>query len=106
MLNLKPQQNSGYDQEDFKPMKSSMKEYTQKTDGHMGGSRWGTGGLDPRLPLALKILKSKGFLSNTGPDALKNTKLPSLHSMLGHIRPASETPFKWRFAGEPMMACL
>ena len=22
----------------------------------------------------------------------------------GHIRPASETPFKWRFAGGPMMA--
>ena len=21
----------------------------------------------------------------------------------GHPRPASETPFKWRFAGEPMM---
>ena len=26
--------------------------------------------------------------------------------MLGHHRHASETPFKWRFAGEPMMACL
>ena len=24
--------------------------------------------------------------------------------MLGHHRPASETPFKWRFAGGPMMA--
>ena len=22
----------------------------------------------------------------------------------GHHRPASETPFKWRFAGEPMVA--
>ena len=22
----------------------------------------------------------------------------------GHHRPARETPFKWRFAGEPMMA--
>ena len=28
-----------------------------------------------------------GFLSNTGPDFLKITKLPS------HYRPASETPF-------------
>ena len=34
----------------------------------------------------------------------KITKLPSQHSMLGHHRPASETPFKWRFAGRPMMA--
>ena len=44
------------------------------------------------------------FFSNTGPDPLKITKLPSQHSMLGHHRPASETPFKWRFAGGPMMA--
>ena len=36
----------------------------------------------------------------------KTTKLPSQHSMLGHQRPASETPFKWRFAGGPMMARL
>ena len=28
----------------------------------------------------------------------KITKLPSQHSMTGHHRPASETPFKWRFA--------
>ena len=33
-------------------------------------------------------------------------KLPSQHSMLGHHRYASETPFKWRFAGGPMIACL
>ena len=26
--------------------------------------------------------------------------------MLGNYRPASETPFKWRFAGGPMMARL
>ena len=26
--------------------------------------------------------------------------------MLGHQRPGSETPFKWRFAGGPMMAHL
>ena len=47
-----------------------------------------------------------GFLSNTGPDPLKITKLPSQHSMLGHHRHASETPFKWRFAGGPMMTRL
>ena len=38
--------------------------------------------------------KNIGFLSNTGPEPLL---------MLGHHRPASETPLKWRFAGGPMM---
>ena len=50
-----------------------------------------------------------GFLSNTDPNPLKNhkaTKKASQHSMLGHHRPATETPFKWRFAGGPMMALL
>ena len=52
----------------------------------------------------LKNHKNKGFLSNTSPDRLeKNTKLPSQHSLLGHLWPASETPFKLRFAGGPMM---
>ena len=46
------------------------------------------------------------FLSNTGPDPIKITKLPSQHSMLGHYRPASETPIKWRFADGPIMARL
>ena len=31
-----------------------------------------------------------GFLSNTGLDSLKITKLPSQHSMLGHHRHASD----------------
>ena len=44
--------------------------------------------------------------SNTGPDPPKNHKVRSQHSMLGHHRHASETPFKWRFAGVPMMARL
>ena len=63
----------------------------------MSGSRGGSG-------VSLKNHKNKGFLSNTGPDSLKTTKLPSQHSMLGHYRPTSEKPFKWRFAGGPMMA--
>ena len=29
--------------------------------------------------------------------------IPSLHTILGHHVPASETPFEWRFAGRPMM---
>ena len=52
----------------------------------------------------LENYKNVGFLGNTGPDPLKITKLPIQHSMLGHYRPASETPFKRRFAGGPLMA--
>ena len=59
----------------------------------------GTGGPDP-----LKNHKNIGFPSNIDPDPLKITKLPNQHSMVGHYRHASETPFKWRFAGGPMMA--
>ena len=51
-------------------------------------------------PPPLTNHKKLGFLSNTGPDLLKNHKLPSQHSVLGHY------PFKWRFAGGPMMARL
>ena len=59
----------------------------------------GDRGPDP--PHALKKTQNKGLLSNTGPDPLKITKLPKQHSMLGHHLSASETPFKWRFAGGP-----
>ena len=54
----------------------------------------------------LENYKNIGFLSNTGPVPLKITNLPSQYSMLGHHQPASETPFKWRFAGRPLMARL
>ena len=30
--------------------------------------------------------------------------IPSQNKLSGHRRPASETPFEWRFAGGPMMA--
>ena len=50
-------------------------------------SRGGTGGPDPP---PLENYKNIGFLSNTSPDPLKITKLPINHSMLGHLRPASE----------------
>ena len=40
-------------------------------------------------PVPLKNHKIIGFSSNTGPDPLKNHK----HSMLGHHRHASKTPF-------------
>ena len=54
----------------------------------------GTGGLDPPE----KSHKYRVF-RNTGPDPL-----PSQSSMLGHHHYASKTPFKWGFAGRPMMA--
>ena len=38
--------------------------------------------------------KNIGFLSDTGPDPMKITKLSSQHSTLGHHRRASATPFK------------
>ena len=44
-------------------------------------------------PTPLKNHKNIGFLSNTGPDTLKITKLSSQHSMLGHHLHASKTPF-------------
>ena len=61
----------------------------------MGGSRGGQG---VRTPPPRKITKNIGFLSNSSPDPLKITKLPSQqHSMLGHHQHASETPFNMAF---------
>ena len=59
----------------------------------------GTGGPDP-----LKNHKNIGFLRNSGPDPLKNYEATTPDLKLGHHQNASETPFKWRFAGGPMMA--
>ena len=70
----------------------------------MGGSRRGFGRGSGTPPM--KNHKIIRFLCNTGPDSLKITKLPSQHSMVGHPRPARETPIKRRFAGEPMMTHL
>ena len=72
----------------------------------MRGSRGGGGGGGQEVRTPLKNHKNIGFLCDTGPDPLKITKLPSQYSMLGHHRHASQTPFKWRFAGKPMMAPL
>ena len=65
-----------------------------------------SGGQEVRTPPPLESYKNKGFLSNTGPDPLKITQLLIQHSLLGHYRSASETPFKWRFAGGPFMGRL
>ena len=79
----------------------------------MCGSREGGQGVQtPPPPLENyknppgKITKNIGFLSNTGPDPLRITKLPIQHLMVGHHRPVSETPLKWRLAGGPLMARL
>ena len=54
---------------------------------------WGSREGDRGFGLPLENYKNIGFLSNTGPDTLKITKLPIQHSMLGHHRPTNETPF-------------
>ena len=41
-----------------------------------------------------------GLFSNTGPDPLENHKATKLALILALVGP----PFKWRFAGGPMMA--
>ena len=58
----------------------------------------GAGGPDP-----LKKSQNIWFLSNSGPDPLTNHTAVSQHSMLGHHQHTSEMPFKWRFAGGPMV---
>ena len=63
----------------------------------------GTGGQAPH-PLPLKDHKAIGFLTRTGPNPMKITKLSSQNSMFGHHGPACETPLKWRFTGGLMMA--
>ena len=54
----------------------------------------GGGGAEGLDPPPLKNHKNIEFLSNTGLDPLKFSKLPSQHSTLGHHRHASEMPFK------------
>ena len=61
----------------------------------MLGSR--EGGMGSGTPL--ENHKNIVFASNTGADTLKNPKTTAKqHSMFGHHRHASKTPFKWRFA--------
>ena len=52
----------------------------------------------------LKNHKNIEFAFNTGLDPLKNQKATKSAFIVSHHRPASETPFKWRFAGRWMMA--
>ena len=61
-------------------------------------------GPDPPPPWKITIMQGFLHVAILVRIPCKTTKLPSQHSMLGHHRPSSETPFKWRFAGGPMMA--
>ena len=63
----------------------------------------GGGGGDRESGHPLKNHKNIGFLSNTGPDPLKMTKLPSQHSMSGHHRYASEMLFRWLADDGPLI---
>ena len=58
-----------------------------------GSKEGGAGGPDP-YP-SEKNHNNIGFLSNTGPDPLKITKLSSKHSMLGHHRHAISMAICW-----------
>ena len=61
---------------------------------------------DPDIPPLTEKSQHKEFLSNTGQDPLKNHKAAKPDSISGRHLHAIETPFKWRFAGGPMMARL
>ena len=70
----------------------------------MPGSRGvGQGGQDP---LPRKNHKNIGFLSNTCPDPLKNHKADKPAFNFGPSLALQPMPFKWHFAGGPIMARL
>ena len=72
----------------MKMLKNSKHVITSALSGDVrSGSRGGIGGPDPPL----KNHKNIGFLSNSGSDPLKITKLPSQRLILGHLKHASET---------------
>ena len=52
-----------------------------------------------------KSQKLRIFLAKLVQIPWKIQKVQSQNSMLGHHWHASEMPFKWRFAGVPIMAC-
>ena len=57
----------------------------------MGGSRWGTGGLDPPL----KNHKNIGFISNTDPDPHKNHKAFNVGPSSARQQNAILMAFRW-----------
>ena len=55
-------------------------------------------------PPPLKNHKNIWFLSNTGLDPLKNRKATKPAFNVVPLSARQRMPFKWRFAGGPMMA--
>ena len=62
-------------------------------------------GVGQGVRIPVKNHKNIGFSRNSGPDPLENDYATKPATKINH-RLASETPFKWRFVGEPMMARL
>ena len=77
----------------WKEKTTNKQQYKQHNSGLSntlhGQIQRGAGGPDPPW----KIKKNIVFPSNTGPDPLKMTRLPSQHSMLGHHRHVRESHF-------------
>ena len=69
-------------------------------------NRGGGGGGGQGVWSTRKITTKIWFLSNTVLDPLENYKATKPAFNVGHHRHASETPFKWRFAGGPVMVCF
>ena len=67
----------------------------------MGGSRGGQGVRTPPPP---ENSQKYSFFSNTGPDPLKNHKATNKKQAIIQYWAVICPPFKWRFAGWPMMA--
>ena len=51
----------------------------------------------------MEAAETKGYVVRLVP-VIQEKGLP-LSTQSGHYRPASETPFKWRSAGGPIVAC-
>ena len=67
-----------------------------------GRIQWWVHGV--RTPLPEKLQKYRVSYQYWSGYPEKIIRLPSQHTMLGHHQHASETPFKWYFAGGPMLA--
>ena len=86
------------------PVKQQIYVYiTAKTDLHSMGGSWG----GTRVRTSLKNHKNKGFLSNTGPDPLKNHKAtkPAFNVVPSSARQriAILMAFRWRINEGPLI---
>ena len=72
----------------------------------MCGSRGGGGGGGRGSGPPLKNHKNIGFLSNTGPDPLKNHKATKPAFSVVPLSAHQRNAILWRLAGGPMIACF